>query len=83
MKSYSLGQRAVAEALGPALLVLVGPGSVVAAPVLAGDSQQAIRGGDLLGISFAFGFAIAASVFALGSPIKTAVTSPDTPDVAK
>src|SRR3954466_4020223 len=66
MESYSLGQRAVAEALGTALLVLVGPGSVVAALVLAGDSTPAIRGGDLLGISFAFGFVIAAAVYALG-----------------
>jgi glycerol uptake facilitator protein len=66
MESYSLGQRAVSEALGTALLVLVGPGSVVAALALAGDSTPAIRGGDLLGISFAFGFVIAAAVYALG-----------------
>jgi glycerol uptake facilitator protein len=66
MDSYSLGQRAVSEALGTALLVLVGPGSVVAALMLAGDSSPAIRGGDLLGISFAFGFVIAAAVYALG-----------------
>ena len=66
MESYSLGQRAVAEALGTALLVLVGPGSVVAALVLAGDAKPAITGGDLLGISFAFGFVIAAAVYALG-----------------
>src|SRR4051795_6250625 len=66
MESYSLGQRAVAEALGTALLVLVGPGSVVAALVLAGDSTPGIRGGGLLGISFAFGFVIAAAVYALG-----------------
>src|SRR3954469_12504163 len=66
MESYSLGQRAVSEALGTALLVLVGPGSVVAALMLAGDSSPAIRGGDLLGIYFAFGFVIAAGVYALG-----------------
>jgi glycerol uptake facilitator protein len=66
MESYSLGQRAASEALGTALLVLVGPGSVVAALMLAGDSTPAIRGGDLLGISFAFGFVIAAAVYALG-----------------
>ena len=66
MESYSLGQRAIAEALGTALLVLVGPGSVVAALVLAGDSQPAITGADLLGISFAFGFVIAGAVYALG-----------------
>jgi glycerol uptake facilitator protein len=56
----------VSEALGTALLVLVGPGSVVAVLMLAGDSTPAIRGGDLLGVSFAFGFVIAAAVYALG-----------------
>ena len=66
MESYSLGQRAFAEALGTALLVLVGPGSVVATLVLAGDSTPAITGADLLGISFAFGLIIAALVYALG-----------------
>jgi glycerol uptake facilitator protein len=63
---YSLQQRAVAEVLGTALLVLVGPGSVVATLVLAGDSKPAITGADLLGISFAFGLIIAALVYALG-----------------
>jgi glycerol uptake facilitator protein len=66
METYSLGQRALAEALGTALLVLVGPGSVVATLVLAGDSTPAISGADLLGISFAFGLIIAALVYALG-----------------
>jgi glycerol uptake facilitator protein len=63
---YSLQQRAFAETLGTALLVLVGPGSVVATLVLAGDSKPAITGADLLGISFAFGLIIAALVYALG-----------------
>ena len=66
METYSLGQRAFAEALGTALLVLVGPGSVVATLVLAGDSTPAITGSDLLGISFAFGLIITALVYALG-----------------
>src|SRR5919199_2732300 len=66
METYSLGQRIAAEVLGTALLVLVGPGSVVATLVLAGDSQPAVTGADLLGISFAFGFVIAAAVYALG-----------------
>src|SRR3954469_23132297 len=66
MDSYSLGQRAAAETLGTALLVLVGPGSVVAALALAGDSKPAITGADLLGIAFAFGLIIAALVYALG-----------------
>jgi glycerol uptake facilitator protein len=63
---YHLSQRAVAEVLGTALLVLVGPGSVVATLVLAGKAVPAITGADLLGISFAFGFIIAAMVYAIG-----------------
>src|SRR4030088_278023 len=63
---YSKTQRALAEILGTALLVLVGPGSVVATLVLAGDAKPAITGADLLGISFAFGLIIAALVYALG-----------------
>src|SRR3954454_21337082 len=63
---HSLPQRALAETLGTALLVLVGPGSVVATLVLAGKSTPAISGADLLGISFAFGLIITAVVYALG-----------------
>src|SRR5206468_5848991 len=63
---HSLPQRALSEALGTALLVLVGPGSVVATLVLAGKSTPAITGADLLGISFAFGLVITALVYALG-----------------
>jgi glycerol uptake facilitator protein len=63
---HSLQQRALSEMLGTALLVLVGPGSVVATLVLAGDAKPAITGADLLGISFAFGLIIAALVYALG-----------------
>ena len=63
---YHLSQRAFAEVLGTALLVLVGPGSVVATLVLAGKAVPAITGADLLGISFAFGFIIAAMVYAIG-----------------
>jgi glycerol uptake facilitator protein len=66
METYSLGQRAAAETLGTGLLVLVGPGSVVATLALAGDSKPAVTGADLLGISFAFGFIITAVVYALG-----------------
>src|SRR5881275_1301230 len=63
---HSLPQRALAEVLGTALLVLVGPGSVVATLILAGDSVPAVTGADLLGISFAFGLIIAALVYTLG-----------------
>ena len=63
---HSLQQRIAAETLGTALLVLVGPGSVVATLTLAGDSTPAVTGADLLGISFAFGLIITALVYALG-----------------
>ena len=67
---HSLGQRSMAEALGTALLVLVGPGSVVATLKLGGDA--AFTGADLLGISFAFGLMIAAMVYSIGkSPAAT------------
>jgi glycerol uptake facilitator protein len=66
MDKYSLGQRAASETLGTALLVLVGPGSVVATLALAGNAKPAVTGADLLGISFAFGLIIAAAVYALG-----------------
>jgi glycerol uptake facilitator protein len=66
VEEHSLSQRAFAEVLGTALLVLVGPGSVVAALTLAGDSTPAITGADLLGISFAFGLIITAMVYAIG-----------------
>jgi glycerol uptake facilitator len=63
---HSLPQRAITEALGTALLVLVGPGSVIATLILAGKSTPAITGADLLGISFAFGLVITALVYAIG-----------------
>jgi glycerol uptake facilitator protein len=66
MQEHSLSQRAFAETLGTALLVLVGPGSVVATLVLAGKSTPAVSGADLLGISFAFGLIITALVYSLG-----------------
>jgi glycerol uptake facilitator protein len=66
VEEHNLSQRALAETLGTALLVLVGPGSVVATLVLAGDKVPAIDGSDLLGISFAFGLVITALVYAIG-----------------
>jgi glycerol uptake facilitator protein len=65
-EKYHLSQRAVAEVLGTALLVFVGPGSVVATLVLAGKAVPAITGADLLGISFAFGLIITALVYSIG-----------------
>ena len=66
MQEHTLPQRAFAETLGTALLVLVGPGSVVATLTLAGKSTPAVTGADLLGISFAFGLIITALVYAIG-----------------
>ena len=63
---YSLTQRGLAEAFGTAVLVLVGPGSVVATLTLAGKATPAVTEADLLGISFAFGFIITALVYAIG-----------------
>jgi glycerol uptake facilitator protein len=62
---YSMRQRALAEVLGTAALVLVGPGSVIATLRLAGKVAPFTEA-DLLGISFAFGFIITALVYALG-----------------
>src|SRR5947207_11583619 len=62
----SMAQKALAEALGTAALVLVGPGSVIATLTLAGKATPAVTEADLLGISFAFGFIITALVYALG-----------------
>src|SRR5437879_7200025 len=63
---YSNAQKALAEVLGTAALVLVGPGSVIATLVLAGKATPAVTESDLLGISFAFGFIITALVYAIG-----------------
>ena len=86
MEEHSLSQRVLAETLGTALLVLVGPGSVVATLVLAGDKVPAIDGSDLLGISFAFGLVITALVYAIGKVsgchINPAVTGPTTMMIA-
>ena len=63
---YSKTQKALAEMLGTAALVLIGPGSVVATLVLAGKAVPAVTAADLLGISFAFGLIITALVYAIG-----------------
>ena len=62
---YSMRQRALAEVLGTAALVLVGPGSVIATLRLAGKAAPFTEA-DLLGISFAFGFIITALVYSIG-----------------
>src|SRR2546423_4374187 len=63
---YSKPQRALAEMLGTAALVLVGPGSVIATLTLAGKATPAVTEADLLAISFAFGLIITALVYAIG-----------------
>src|SRR3989442_15963199 len=63
---YSIRQRFLAEVLGTAALVLVGPGSVIATLTLAGKAVPAVTEADLLGISFAFGFIITPLVYAIG-----------------
>jgi dihydroxyacetone kinase-like protein len=61
-KQPTLGHKFVAEFLGTALLVLIGPGSAVATGVIGQPFTMA----DLLGISFAFGFIIMALVYVIG-----------------
>jgi glycerol uptake facilitator protein len=63
---YSRSQRALAECLGTAALVLVGPGAVIATLTLAGKATPAVTEGDLLGIAFAFGLIIMVLVYAIG-----------------
>jgi glycerol uptake facilitator protein len=62
---YTMRQRALAEVLGTAALVLVGPGSVIATLRLAG-TKAPFTEADLLSIAFAFGFIITALVYSLG-----------------
>jgi glycerol uptake facilitator protein len=62
---FSRWQRASAEVVGTAALVLVGPGTVVATVKLAGNAAP-LTGGNFLGIAFAFGLIISVLVYALG-----------------
>jgi glycerol uptake facilitator protein len=63
---YSMPQRSLAEVLGTAALVLVGPGAVIATLHLAGAARQALTEADILGIAMAHGFILTALVYALG-----------------
>src|SRR5438445_774388 len=63
---YSIRQRFLAEVLGTAALLLVGPGSVIAPLPLAGKAVPAVTEADLLGISVASGCIITALVYAIG-----------------
>lgn len=63
---YSMPQRSLAEVLGTAALVLVGPGTIVATLHLAGAAKPAVTEGDVLAIALAHGLVLSALVYALG-----------------
>lgn len=63
---YSMPQRSLAEVLGTAALVLIGPGAIVATLHLAGSAKPAVTEADVLGIAMAHGFILMALVYALG-----------------
>src|SRR5438445_7927528 len=66
MESFSAAQRAFAEAIGTALLVFIGAGSVPAILLLEGGTKAPFSGADLGFISMAFGLIVIAVVYALG-----------------
>jgi glycerol uptake facilitator protein len=69
MSEHSLGQKLGAEALGTAVLVFVGAGSVPALAEARGTMSghgAPFTGAELFGIACAFGFAVIAMVYAIG-----------------
>ena len=58
MESFSVAQRAFAEAIGTALLVFIGAGSVPAILLLEGGTKAPFSGADLGFISMAFGLVV-------------------------
>src|SRR5256714_8579262 len=66
MESFSAAQRAFAEAVGTALLVFIGAGSVPAILRLGGGTKAPFSGADLGFISMAFGLVIVALVYTIG-----------------
>jgi glycerol uptake facilitator protein len=66
MESFSAAQRAAAEAIGTALLVFIGAGSVPAILLLEGGSKAPFSGADLGFISMAFGLIVIAMVYTVG-----------------
>src|SRR5438132_14248023 len=66
MESFSTAQRACAEAVGTALLVFIGAGSVPAILLLEGGTKAPFSGADLGFISFAFGLIVIAMVYTVG-----------------
>src|SRR6266550_1184218 len=67
METFSVAQRAFAEAVGTALLVFVGAGSVPAILLLEGGSKAPFSGADLGFISMAFGLIVVAMVYSFGT----------------
>jgi glycerol uptake facilitator protein len=66
METFSVAQRAFAEAIGTALLVFIGAGSVPAILLLEGGTKAPFSGADLGFISFAFGLIVIAMVYTVG-----------------
>src|SRR3954462_9197442 len=66
MESFSAAQRLFAEAIGTALLVFVGAGSVPAILLLEGGSKAPFSGADLGFISIAFGLIVVAMIYTIG-----------------
>ena len=66
MDGYSYAQRAAAEAVGTALLVFIGAGSVPAILLLEGGTKAPFSGADLGFISIAFGLVVTAMVYTVG-----------------
>jgi glycerol uptake facilitator protein len=66
MESFSAAQRAFAEAIGTALLVFIGAGSVPAILLLESGSKAPFSGADLGFISMAFGLIVVALVYTVG-----------------
>jgi len=66
MESFSTAQRAFAEAVGTALLVFIGAGSVPAILLLEGSTKAPFSGADLGFISIAFGLVVVALVYTVG-----------------
>ncbi len=66
MESFSAAQRAFAEAVGTALLVFIGAGSVPAILLLEGGTKAPFSGADLGFISMAFGLIVIALVYTVG-----------------
>ena len=62
-RTFSTAQRAFAEAIGTALLVFIGAGSVPAILLLEGGTKAPFSGADLGFISMAFGLIVIAMVY--------------------